>query len=232
MFIEVHGLSRKYQTGEIATVALDDVSLSLEKGKTAVILGPSGSGKSTFMNILGGIDRADKGSVKINGVEIADFSDDELTEYRRENVGFIFQSYNLIPHLTVAENIEVIQHISKNPLSVQEILEAVGLLDKRDRFPSEISGGEQQRVAVARAIIKNPDLLLCDELTGALDYTSAISVLSLVQTIGKRFGTTILIVTHNAAIAKMADKVWKFRSGVVTDTLVNDHPFDARRIEW
>ncbi len=232
MFIEINDLCKSYHTGEIETVALKNASLSLEKGKTGVILGPSGSGKSTLMNILGGIDRADSGSVKVDGIEITVLSDDGLAEYRRAKVGFIFQSYNLIPHLTVAENIEVIENISKNPVPLDEVLKAVGISDKKERFPRELSGGEQQRVSIARAIVKNPDLLLCDELTGALDYVSALDVLSLIQNISRRFKTTVLIITHNAAIADMADLVWKLRNGEVLDTIVNNTPADAKEIVW
>lgn len=232
MFVEISKLCKSYQTGEVITVALKNASLSLEQDETGVILGPSGSGKSTLMNILGGIDRADSGSIIVDGTDITVLNDDELSEYRRAKIGFIFQSYNLIPHLTVAENIEVIENISKKPLPIDDVLEAVGLASKKHRFPRELSGGEQQRVAVARAIVKNPDLLLCDELTGALDYASAIEVLDLVQRISERFGTTVLIITHNSAIGSMANTVWKFRSGEVVDTIVNDKPANARGIKW
>lgn len=232
MFIEISKLCKNYQTGEVITVALKNASISLEKDETGVILGPSGSGKSTLMNILGGIDRADSGNITVDGTDITVLNDDELSEYRRAKVGFIFQSYNLIPHLTVVENIEVIENISKNPLPIDEVLEAVGLSDKKHRFPRELSGGEQQRVSIARAIVKNPDLLLCDELTGSLDYASAIEVLALVQSISERFGTTVLIITHNSAIGSMANTVWKFRSGEVVDTITNDKPSSAREIKW
>lgn len=232
MFVEITNLCKSYKTGETKTIALNNASLSVKKGELAVVLGPSGSGKSTLMNILGGIDNADSGNVIVDGVEITALNNDQLTEYRREKVGYVFQSYNLIPHLTVEENIEVIENISKNPISLDEVLEAVGLGDKKNRFPSELSGGEQQRVAIARAVVKNPDLLLCDELTGSLDYISAIEVLSLVQRICDQFGTTVLIITHNTAISEMASRVYKFRSGEVVSTDVNDNPKNARSIEW
>jgi len=232
MFITAESLSKSYQTGDVKTVALKGASLTLDKGEVGVILGPSGSGKSTMMNILGGIDRADSGAAIVGGANIEAMDDDELTEYRREKIGFIFQSYNLIPHLTVLENIEVIENISKSPLEIDDVLSAVGLIEKKDSFPRELSGGEQQRVAIARAIVKNPELLLCDELTGALDFESAVEVLSLIQDINKKFGTTILIITHNTAISTMANRVYRFRSGEVVESTINATPADARGIEW
>ena len=232
MFIEINNLCKSYKSEDIETIALKNANISLNKGEIGVILGPSGSGKSTLMNILGGLDSADSGEVIVDGIDIAKLSDDELVEYRREKTGFIFQSYNLIPHLTVLENIEIIQNISKSPLDINEVLEAVGLADKKNRFPRELSGGQQQRVAVARAVIKNPAILLCDELTGALDYKSAIDVLSLVQEINRKFNTTILIITHNAAIGEMANRIYKFRSGEVKDSIINNNPIDAMGVEW
>ena len=232
MFISTENLTKSYQTGATETIALSDVSIALEQSEIGVILGPSGSGKSTLMNILGGIDRAKSGTAVVDGVDITKLDDDSLTEYRRGKIGFIFQSYNLIPHLTVFENIEVIKNISTSPLDMEDVLSAVGLSDKKGRFPRELSGGEQQRVAIARAVVKNPKLLLCDELTGALDYESAIEALALVQDINKRFGTTILIITHNAAISAMANRVFKLRSGKVVDSRINDNIIDARRIDW
>ncbi|MFL8673430.1 ABC transporter ATP-binding protein [Clostridioides sp. GD02404] len=232
MFIEINNLCKSYKSEDIETIALKNANISLNKGEIGVILGPSGSGKSTLMNILGGLDSADSGEVIVDGIDIVKLSDDELVEYRREKTGFIFQSYNLIPHLTVLENIEIIQNISKLPLDINEVLESVGLIDKKNRFPRELSGGQQQRVAVARAIIKNPAILLCDELTGALDYESAIDVLSLVQEINRKFNTTILIITHNAAIGEMANRIYKFRSGEVKDYIINNDPIDAKGVEW
>lgn len=232
MFIEINNLCKSYKTEDIETIALKNANISINKGEIGVILGPSGSGKSTLMNILGGLDSSDSGEVIVDGIDISKLSDDELVEYRREKTGFIFQSYNLMPHLTVLENIEIIQNISKSPLDINEVLEAVGLTDKKNRFPRELSGGQQQRVAVARAVIKNPAILLCDELTGALDYKSAIDVLSLVQEINRKFNTTILIITHNAAIGEMANRIYKFRSGEVKDSIINNNPIDARGVEW
>ena len=232
MFIKTSNLCKSYKTEDVETIALKNASISLDKGDIGVILGPSGSGKSTLMNILGGLDRADSGQAIIDGVDISKLSDNELVEYRREKTGFIFQSYNLMPHLTVLENIEIIENISKSPLDINEVLESVGLKNKKNRFPRELSGGEQQRVAIARAVIKNPTILFCDELTGALDYKSAIDVLSLIQEINRKFNTTILIITHNASISAMANKVYKFRSGEVSDSIINNNPVDAREVQW
>jgi putative ABC transport system ATP-binding protein len=206
--------------------------MNLGKGEIGVILGPSGSGKSTLMNIIGGIDRGDSGKVTVDGTEISKLSDDDLTEYRREEVGFVFQFYNLVPNLTVGENIEVVSNISKSPLNVDEVLTAVEMLDKKHRFPRELSGGEQQRVSIARAIVKNPKLLLCDEPTGALDYQTSRSILKLLQVVNKKFGTTILMITHNAAIADMANKVFRLRSGEIVEASVNQTTVAAERIEW
>lgn len=232
MFIKTSNLCKSYKTEDIETIALKNANISLDKGDIGVILGPSGSGKSTLMNILGGLDRADSGQAIVDGIDISKLSDDELVEYRREKTGFIFQSYNLMPHLTVLENIEIIENISKSPLDINEVLESVGLTNKKNRFPKELSGGEQQRVAIARAVIKNPSILFCDELTGALDYKSAIDVLSLIQEINKKFNTTILIITHNASISAMANRVYKFRSGEVSDSIINNNPVDAMEVQW
>ena len=204
----------------------------MERGQIGVILGPSGSGKSTLMNIIGGVDRADDGMVVVDGGIITDLSDNQLVEYRRESVGFVFQFYNLVPNLTVAENIEVVSNISKNPLKTDDVLSAVGLFDKKNRFPRELSGGEQQRVSIARAIVKNPKLLLCDEPTGALDLETSRDVLSLLQKVNTQFGTTILMITHNSAIAGMAHIVFRLRSGEVTEVKKNLELIEAERIEW
>lgn len=232
MFIKTINLCKSYNTEDVETIALKNTNISLEKGDIGVILGPSGSGKSTLMNILGGLDRSDSGEAIVDGIDITKLSDDELVEYRREKTGFIFQSYNLMPHLTVLENIEIIENISQSPLDINEVLDAVGLMNKKNRFPKELSGGEQQRVAIARAVIKNPAILFCDELTGALDYKSAIDVLSLIQDINRKFNTTILIITHNASIGAMANKIYKFRSGEVTDSIINNNLTDAREVQW
>ncbi|MFY9428426.1 MAG: ABC transporter ATP-binding protein [bacterium] len=232
MFIEVVDLKKGYITGEVRNEVLRGISMAMDRGEVGVILGPSGSGKSTLLNIIGGVDRAESGRVIVDGVEINNLSDDELTEYRRGDVGFIFQFYNLVPNLTVGENIEVVSNISKAPLNVDEVLAAVDMLDKKHRFPRELSGGEQQRVSIARAIVKNPKLLLCDEPTGALDYQTSRSILQLLQQVNKDFYTTILMITHNTAIAAMANRVFRLRSGVVVDEVVNQTILPAERIEW
>lgn len=232
MFIIVKKLKKSYSAGENKSEILKVVSLELEKGQIGVILGPSGSGKSTLMNIIGGVDHADSGSIHVDGLEITALDDDKLTDYRRDSVGFIFQFYNLIPNLTVTENIEVVSNISKAPLNIDTVLKAVGLEVKRRSFPRELSGGEQQRVAIARAIVKNPKLLLCDEPTGALDYETSRDVLSLLQKVNREFGTSILMITHNTAIGDMANVVYKLRSGEIVETIRHDETVAAERIEW
>lgn len=232
MFIKVEGLKKSYKTGDISTTVLKGVGLELEKGEIGVILGPSGSGKSTLMNIIGGIDRGDAGKVVIDEKDISGLNDNQLTEYRREQIGFIFQFYNLIPNLTVGENIEVVSNISRAPLKTDDILKAVGMLDKKYRFPKELSGGEQQRVSIARAVIKNPKLLLCDEPTGALDFITSREILNLLQQINKNYGTTILMITHNTAISNMAHRVFRVRSGEITEARINTAIIPAERIEW
>ncbi|HHU83302.1 MAG TPA: ABC transporter ATP-binding protein [Firmicutes bacterium] len=232
MLIEVSGLKKSYTTGTVKTEVLKGVDLKLGKGEIGVILGPSGSGKSTLMNIIGGVDRADSGRVTVDGTEVTRLSDEELTEYRRAEIGFVFQFYNLIPNLTVGENIEVVANISKSPLNIGAVLQAVEMQEKKDRFPRELSGGEQQRIAIARAIVKNPKLLLGDEPTGALDYQTSRSILRLLQQVNKEFGTTILLITHNTAIAAMANRVFKLRSGKIVEEWVNQEVVPAERIEW
>lgn len=232
MFITVEKLKKSYQAGKSKNEVLKGISLTLEKGQTGVILGPSGSGKSTLMNIIGGVDRADSGSIHVDGLEITSLSEDGLTDYRRNSVGFIFQFYNLVPNLTVTENIEVVSNISKAPLDMDTVLNAVGLEAKKKSFPRELSGGEQQRVAIARAIVKNPKLLLCDEPTGALDYETSHGVLSLLQKINRDFGTTVLMITHNTVIGDMANMLYKLRGGEIVETVRHDETAAAERIEW
>lgn len=232
MFIDVSDLKKSYTSGVVKNQVLKGIGLKLEKGKIGIILGPSGSGKSTMMNIIGGIDRGDSGSVTVDGVEINRLNDDRLTDYRREKVGFVFQFYNLVPNLTVGENIEVVASISKSPLNIDEVLAAVGVQDKKHSFPRELSGGEQQRVSIARAIVKNPKLLLCDEPTGALDYQTSRSILNLLQQVNEEYGTTILMITHNTAIASMANRVFKLRNGEIVEDIINQTIFPAERIEW
>lgn len=232
MFITVENLKKSYSAGGNKNEVLKGISLTLKKGQTGVILGPSGSGKSTLMNIIGGVDRADSGSIHVDGLGLTDLDDDMLTDYRRDSVGFIFQFYNLVPNLTVTENIEVVSNISKAPLDINTVLEAVGLEAKKRSFPRELSGGEQQRVAIARAIVKNPKLLLCDEPTGALDYETSRSVLSLLQKVNRDFGTGILMITHNTAIGDMANVVYKLRGGEIVETIRHEEAVAAERIEW
>jgi ABC-type antimicrobial peptide transport system, ATPase component len=232
MFLEVKNLKKSYKTGEVTTPVLKGVGINLDKSEIGAILGPSGSGKSTLLNIIGGVDRCDSGTVSVDNIEVTKLNDSKLTDYRRENVGFIFQFYNLIPNLTVGENIEVVSNISKAPLNTDEVLKAVDMLDKKHRFPRELSGGEQQRVSIARAIVKNPKLLLCDEPTGALDFSTSREILKLIQSINKGYGTTILMITHNTAISAMANKVYKVRSGEIAESAVNKTTVPAERIEW
>lgn len=232
MFIKIENLKKSYKSGDISTTVLKGVGMGLDKGEIGVILGPSGSGKSTLMNIIGGIDRPDSGEVLVDNIPVTKLSDDQLTEYRRDQIGFIFQFYNLIPNLTVGENIEVASNISKSPLDTDKVLEAVGMADKKYRFPKELSGGEQQRVSIARAVVKNPKLLLCDEPTGALDFTTSREILKLLQQINKDFGTTILMITHNTAISDMANQVFRVRSGEIVESKTNKTVIPAERIEW
>ncbi len=231
MFIEISQLKKSYTNG-VVTQVLKGIDLQLEKGEIGVILGPSGSGKSTLMNILGGIDRADSGMVCVDGVEVTKLNDNQLTDYRRGQIGFVFQFYNLVPNLTVGENIEVVSNISKQPLNTDEVLAAVDMRDKKHRFPRELSGGEQQRVSIARAIVKNPKLLLCDEPTGALDYVTSHGILKLIQQVNQQFGATVLMITHNAAIAGMTNRVFRLRSGEIVEASINPQTVSAERIEW
>ena len=230
MFIELKNAVKRYGKGETEVYALDHAELSLEQGKICVILGPSGSGKSTLLNMLGGLDTLDEGELTVAGRKVAGLSQDKRTKYRKEDVGFVFQFYNLIPDLTVEENIEVVADISQQPLSMDEVLKALDIEKYRHRFPKELSGGQQQRVAIARAMIKNPKLLLCDELTGALDTKSSRQVLKFVEKMNRQFGTTILIITHNEAIADMADQVIRLKDGQVVESRNNEQKTDAENL--
>lgn len=232
MFITVENLTKSYPVGENRVKVLKGANLALSRGQVGVILGPSGSGKSTLMNIIGGVDRADSGKVWVDDLELTALSDDQLTDYRRDSVAFVFQFYNLIQNLTVTENIEVVANISKAPLDIGAVLKAVGLEAKSQSFPRELSGGEQQRTAIARAIVKNPKLLLCDEPTGALDYETSRGVLALLQRVNRDFGTSILMITHNSAIGAMANAVYKLRSGEIVETIRQEQTVAAERIEW
>lgn len=227
MFIELKDGKKQYGQGEAAVYALDGVNLSLEEGKIYTILGPSGSGKSTLLNMLGGLDSMDSGELTVGGSCVSRLNKKALTEYRRKDIGFVFQFYNLIPDLTVQENIEVVSDISENTLDISQVMKALDIEKYKDRFPKELSGGQQQRVAIARALIKNPKLLLCDELTGALDTKSSRSVLAFIEKINKQFGTTIIIITHNEAISGMADRVIRIRDGQIADIKENSSKIAA-----
>lgn len=232
MFLEINHVDKIYPSGATLFKALDQVNLQLEKGQICVILGPSGSGKSTLLNVIGGIDSVDHGTILVDGQDITHLNDNQLIDYRRDCVGFIFQFYNLIPNLTVGENVEVAANISKNPVPIDDILEAVGMKELKNRFPRELSGGQQQRVSIARALVKNPKLLLCDEPTGALDYLTSKEILKLISDVNKKYNTTVLIITHNNAIAGMAHKIIKLRSGEVTEDKNNVELIPVERIEW
>ncbi len=221
MYITLKDAIKKYGEGESLVYALDKANAEIEKGEICVILGPSGSGKSTLLNMLGGLDSLDEGTITIGDRNISGYSKDQLTLYRKEDVGFVFQFYNLIPDLTVEENIEVVADIAEKPLDINQVLEALDIEKYRNRFPRELSGGQQQRVAIARAMIKNPKILLCDELTGALDTKSSRHVLKFIEKINQEFGTTIIIITHNKAIADMADRVIYVRDGQVRENRMN-----------
>lgn len=231
MFIEIKNAKKQYGTGEAAVYALDGIDLSLEKGKIYVVLGPSGSGKSTLLNMIGGLDSLDSGELIIDDRNISKADKKALTAYRQEDIGFVFQFYNLIPDLSVEENIEVVADISKKPLDMEEVLKALDIEKYRKCFPKELSGGQQQRVAIGRAMIKNPKLLLCDELTGALDTKSSLAVLKFVEKINKTYGTTIIIITHNEAIAGMADGVIRIRDGRIAGVKVNTQKIAAAELE-
>lgn len=231
-FIEIKGLSKIYQSGGQCIKAVDKVDLKISKGEIVTILGPSGSGKSTLVNIIGGIDSSDEGKVYVDGEEITSLKSKDLTNYRRNSIGFVFQFYNLISNLTVYENVEVVADICKNPLSIDEILENLGIADLAKRYPVELSGGQQQRVAIARAFVKNPKLMLCDEPTGALDYKSSLDILKLIREINEKYNTTILIITHNSSIAEMSHRVVKIRDGKVTHNDINSQPIPVERIVW
>jgi len=225
-------INKTYQSGDTTFQALKNVGFALEQGQICVILGPSGSGKSTLLNIIGGIDNADSGTIHVADWKLNNLKEKQLTQYRRDAVGFIFQFYNLVPNLTARENIELTTNISKDPLDIDEILEAVGMKEFQHHFPKELSGGQQQRISIARALVKNPKLLLCDEPTGALDYATSKEILKLLVNVNKRFNTTILIITHNNAIAEMAHRVLKMRSGKIIEDMVNDTLIPPERIEW
>lgn len=231
MYITLKHAVKQYGQGETAVYALDDASFELEKGKICVILGPSGSGKSTLLNMLGGLDTLDAGELIVDGKTLTGLNKKKLTEYRKKDVGFVFQFYNLIPDLTVEENIEVVSDIADAPLDIEEVLQALDIEKYRRRFPKELSGGQQQRVAIARAMIKNPKLLLCDELTGALDTKSSKNVLKFVEKMNRQYGTTIIIITHNEAIAQMADRIIWIKDGKTAKSQNNENKIPAESLE-
>lgn len=231
-FIELSNVQKRYQMGEVIITAVDGVDFKIEKGDFAVVVGASGAGKTTVLNLLGGMDSSDGGSITVDGRDISAYTEKMLTEYRRFDIGFVFQFYNLVQNLTAVENVELASQISKDPMDPYTVLELVGLKDRADNFPSQLSGGEQQRVAIARAIAKNPKLLLCDEPTGALDYQTGKSILKLLQDMSIERGITVVVITHNAAIMEMADKVIKMKNGKVKDFIINENPLPVERIEW
>ncbi len=231
-FVSFENVSKTYHMGEVEINALHDASFCVEKGELVVIVGPSGAGKTTLLNILGGMDTLSSGRVFLDGEEISGLNRRQLTRYRRKDVGFVFQFYNLIGNLTALENVELASQICENSMSASGVLRDVGLGERMKNFPSQLSGGEQQRVAIARALAKNPKLLLCDEPTGALDYQTGKAILKLLQDTGRRTGMTVIIITHNSALAAMADRVIKVKSGTVVSCTVNEHPVDISEIEW
>ena len=231
-YIDVIDVHKRYKIGENIVVANNGINFSIDKGEVVVILGPSGAGKSTTLNILGGMDSCDEGKIIIDETDISKFSNRELTKYRRYDVGFVFQFYNLVQNLTAKENVELATQISNNALDVDKTLELVGLGHRKDNFPAQLSGGEQQRVSIARAIAKNPKLLLCDEPTGALDYSTGKQILKILQDTCRKIGTTVIIITHNSAIAPMADKVIKINDAKVRSIEINSNPISVEEIEW
>lgn len=231
-YIEFKNVCKEYKMGEIIIKALDNTNFQIEKGELVVIVGPSGAGKTTTLNILGGMDTATRGEVIVDGKNITNLKNKELIKYRREDIGFVFQFYNLVQNLTAVENVELATQICKDSLDPEEVIEKVGLADRKKNFPSQLSGGEQQRVAIARAIAKNPKLLLCDEPTGALDYKTGKQILKLLQDTARKEKMTVLIITHNAAIAPMADKVIRFKNGTAESVEINENPLPVENIEW
>ena len=232
MFLQIQGIQKSFGAGDSRVDVLKGLDLDIERGEFCVLLGPSGSGKSTLLNIIGGIDSADEGNLVIDGERLADMSEKNLSLYRRKHLGYIFQMYNLIPNLTVRENIEVGAYLSDKPLDVDELLHTLGIYEHQRKLPNQLSGGQQQRTAIGRAIVKNPDILLCDEPTGALDYNTGKAILKLLQDTCREKGMTVILITHNSAIAPMADRVIKIKNGMVSEMIVNEHPVPVETIEW
>lgn len=232
VLVKVDNLTKEYKMGEVSVKALDNISFELFEGEFVVVLGPSGSGKSTILNIIGGMDTPTNGRVLYKGEDISTYKEEELSVFRRENIGFIFQFYNLMPNLTAKENVEMATEISERPMDIDEVLRKVGLEERAEHFPSQMSGGEQQRVSIARAIAKNPEVLLCDEPTGALDYSTGIKVLKLLREINQTMKKTVVVITHNQPIAQMADRVIKMRSGRISENYKLDKSLPPESIEW
>ena len=232
MFLEITGIRKSFGAGDSRVEVLKGIDLSIEKGEFCVLLGPSGSGKSTLLNIIGGIDTPDSGDISIRGEKMADMNERRLTLYRRKHLGYIFQMYNLIPNLTVRENIEVGAYLSDKPLEIDELLHTLGLFEHRRKLPNQLSGGQQQRCAIGRAIVKNPDILLCDEPTGALDYNTSKDILTLIETVNQKYGNTVIMVTHNDPLRQMADRVVRLHDGGIRKNYLNDHKLKAVDIEW
>lgn len=231
-FVKLENVTKVYHMGEVDIHAVDGINFEIKKGEFVVIVGPSGAGKTTVLNILGGMDTASSGSVVVDGYDIARYSQKKLTSYRRNDIGFVFQFYNLVPNLTALENVELALQISKNPLDARQVLEEVGLENRMGNFPTQLSGGEQQRVSIARALAKNPKLLLCDEPTGALDYQTGKAILKLLQDMCRERGMTVIVITHNTAITPMADRVIRIKNGRVSEMKLNEHPIPVETIEW
>ena len=232
MILELKGIYKEYQQGKMKVPVLKDVNFSMEEGEYVAIMGPSGSGKSTLLNIIGGIDGADSGQICINGEMLEDMNEKTLTQYRRKHLGYVFQMYNLIPNLNVRENIEVGAYLSDHPLDIEELLNTLGLAEHWNKLPNQLSGGQQQRTAIGRAIVKNPDILLCDEPTGALDYNTSKEILKLIEDVNRKYGNTVIMVTHNDAIRNMADRVVKLRDGQIRKDYLNETKIPAKDLEW
>ena len=231
-YIQLNEVSKKYKSGQSEIIANDKISFSLDEGRLLIIVGASGAGKTTLLNIIGGMEKASSGDILIDGKNLSKLNENELTKYRRDDVGFVFQHYNLIPNLTALENVELASEISKDSLNADEVLDQVGLSKREGNFPSQLSGGEQQRVAIARALAKNPKLLLCDEPTGALDYQTGKNILKLLQDASRNFNSTVIIITHNSLIKPMADEVIELKDGKVLNAYTNENPVPVRELEW
>ncbi|WP_296969881.1 ABC transporter ATP-binding protein [uncultured Eubacterium sp.] len=231
-FVEINGIKKHFGAGDNKIEVLKGIDLEIEKGEMCVLLGPSGSGKSTLLNIIGAIESADEGTITVNGEKTRLMNEKQLTRYRRKHLGYVFQMYNLIPNLTVRENIEVGAYLSDNPLDIDELMVILGISDQADKLPSQLSGGQQQRTSIGRAIVKNPDILLCDEPTGALDYKTSKEILKLLEDVNQKYGSTVIMVTHNDAIKNMADRVFTLRDGEIRKNYINENKVSAKDLEW